>query len=92
LLPGAPNGAVYICDTCIGCGNCERDWQWLLRASAKPGVATKVYDKSMVKKAVKGDTCRDLPHGPACVSACPTGAALRVSPERFLNYTNPLEA
>ncbi len=46
----------------------------------------------MVKKAVKCDTCKDLPHGPACVSACPTGAALRVSPERFLDYTNPVEA
>jgi Fe-S-cluster-containing hydrogenase component 2 len=28
--------------------------------------------------------CRDLRGGPACVRACPTGAALRVSPEQFL--------
>ena len=42
----------------------------------------------MVKKAVKCDMCKDLPQGPACVSACPTGAALRVSPEKFLDYTN----
>jgi Fe-S-cluster-containing hydrogenase component 2 len=46
----------------------------------------------MVKKAVKRDMCKDLLHGPACVSACPTGAALRVSPERFLDCTNPVEA
>jgi cGMP-dependent protein kinase 2 len=47
----------------------------------------------MVKKmAVKCDMCKDLPHGPACVSACPTGAALRVSPERFLDYTSAVEA
>ena len=109
----APNGEVYIRDTCIGCGNCERNcpygviqmapldpnrqrpplWQWLLwGVGDEPGVETKVYDKSMVKKAVKCDMCKDLPHGPACVSACPTGAALRVSPERFLDYTNPVEA
>jgi CRP-like cAMP-binding protein/Fe-S-cluster-containing hydrogenase component 2/thioredoxin reductase len=105
----APNGEVYIRDTCIGCGNCERNcpygviqmaplnpnrqrpklWQWLLWGEGdEPGVETKVYDKSMVKKAVKCDMCKDLPHGPACVSACPTGAALRVSPEKFLDYTN----
>ena len=109
----APNGEVYIRDTCIGCGNCERNcpygviqmapldpnrqrprlWQWLLWGEGdEPGVEIKVYDKSMVKKAVKCDMCKDLPHGPACVSACPTGAALRVSPERFLDYTNAVEA
>ena len=109
----APNGEVYIRDTCIGCGNCERNcpygviqmapldpnrqrprlWQWLLWAEGdEPGVETKVYDKSMVKKAVKCDMCKDLPGGAACVRACPTGAALRVSPERFLDYTNAIEA
>jgi Fe-S-cluster-containing hydrogenase component 2 len=31
--------------------------------------------------------CRELAGGPACVRACPTGAALRVSPEKFLDYT-----
>jgi CRP-like cAMP-binding protein/Fe-S-cluster-containing hydrogenase component 2/thioredoxin reductase len=109
----APNGEVYIRDTCIGCGNCERNcpygviqmaplnpnrqrpklWQWLLWGEGdEPGVETKVHDKSMVKKAVKCDMCKDLPHGPACVSACPTGAALRVSPEKFLDYANAVEA
>lgn len=68
-------------------------WQWLLHGVGdEPGVETKGYDKSMVKKAVKCDTRKDLRHGPACVSACPTGAALRLSPERFLDYTNPVEA
>ena len=93
LLPGAANGEVYIRDTYIGCDNCERNWQWLLGGVGdEPGVETKVYDKSMVKKAVKCDTSKGLPHGPACVSACPTGAALRVSPERLLDYINPVEA
>jgi Fe-S-cluster-containing hydrogenase component 2 len=36
------------------------------------------------KHAVKCDMCRDDPAGPACVRSCPTGAALRVSPERFI--------
>lgn len=68
-------------------------WQWLLwGVGDEPGVETKVHDKSMVKKAAKCEMCKDLPHGPAYVSACPTGAARRVSPERFLDYTNPVEA
>jgi len=29
--------------------------------------------------------CKGLEGGAACVRACPTGAALRVSPEEFLN-------
>ena len=30
--------------------------------------------------------CLALPGGAACVRACPTGAAVRVSPEQFLNF------
>jgi CRP-like cAMP-binding protein/thioredoxin reductase len=37
------------------------------------------------KHAVKCDMCKGDPSGPACVRACPTGAALRVSPERFIH-------
>ncbi|WP_328831714.1 cyclic nucleotide-binding domain-containing protein [Thermaurantiacus tibetensis] len=36
------------------------------------------------KKAVKCDMCAGKAGGPACVRACPTGAAIRVSPETFL--------
>ena len=43
-------------------------------------------DKTSQKKAVKCDMCKDIKAGPACVRACPTGAALRVSPENFLRY------
>jgi CRP-like cAMP-binding protein/Fe-S-cluster-containing hydrogenase component 2 len=39
-----------------------------------------------IKKAAKCDMCRDLQSGPACVRACPTGAALRISPDKFLDY------
>jgi CRP-like cAMP-binding protein/Fe-S-cluster-containing hydrogenase component 2/thioredoxin reductase len=108
----APNGEVFISETCIGCGNCERNcpygviqmaplnpgrrppslWSWLLWGSGpEPGVEPKVYDKSQVKKAVKCDMCKGLPGGAACVRACPTGAALRVSPEKFLSYATGTE-
>ncbi|MFK8080991.1 MAG: cyclic nucleotide-binding domain-containing protein [Granulosicoccus sp.] len=41
-------------------------------------------DPSAMKKAVKCDACVDLPTGPACVQACPTGAALRVGPAQYV--------
>lgn len=108
----AQNGEVYIADSCIGCGNCERNcpygviqmapldparrapglWSWLLwGAGAEPGREPKTYDKSMQKKAVKCDMCKGIDGGAACVRACPTGAALRVSPEKFLDYAGVAE-
>jgi len=39
------------------------------------------------KKAVKCDMCKGIEGGAACVRACPTGAAIRVSPVEFLNAT-----
>jgi Fe-S-cluster-containing hydrogenase component 2 len=33
--------------------------------------------------AVKCDLCEDIRGGPACVRSCPTGAAIRVTPEYF---------
>jgi Fe-S-cluster-containing hydrogenase component 2 len=36
------------------------------------------------KVAIKCDMCKGKNGGPACVRACPTGAAIRVSPEEFL--------
>ncbi len=41
--------------------------------------------RSGAKHAVKCDMCKGIPGGPACVRACPTGAAIRVDPERFMN-------
>ncbi len=38
------------------------------------------------KKAVKCDMCKSIKGGAACVRACPTGAAIRISPEQLPQY------
>ncbi|HEX6834545.1 MAG TPA: cyclic nucleotide-binding domain-containing protein [Rudaea sp.] len=64
--------------------------QWLLfgRGSG-PGEAPydpKEKKAATGKKAVKCDMCKGLSGGPACVRSCPTGAAIRISPEEFPAY------
>jgi Fe-S-cluster-containing hydrogenase component 2 len=62
--------------------------QWLL-FGAGPGVGEESHyhptDKAKAKgkKAVKCDACVSVPTGPACVKACPTGAAMRISPSQY---------
>jgi CRP-like cAMP-binding protein/thioredoxin reductase/Fe-S-cluster-containing dehydrogenase component len=108
----SPNGEVYVDDSCIGCGNCERNcpydviqlapvdpkrkrpslWSWLvLGLGPEPGVEPRAEGKDIPKKAVKCDMCKDLPGGAACVRACPTGAAIRVSPEQFVSFAEARE-
>jgi len=99
------NGEVYIQDTCIGCGNCQRNCPYgviqmappaanghpsllawlLLGLGPEPGSKQPAAKGDEPAKAVKCDMCKDLGGGPACVRACPTGAAIRVSPEGFLD-------
>lgn len=102
-----PHGEVFIDNTCIGCGNCQRNcpygviqlsqvnpnrrppslWAWLLSGlTTEPGREAHYHDEELGKTAVKCDMCKDLSGGPACVRACPTGAAIRVSPEKFIEY------
>ncbi|MEO7690412.1 MAG: cyclic nucleotide-binding domain-containing protein [Sphingomonas sp.] len=106
-----PDGEVVIDDTCIGCGNCQRNCPYgvirmdsvppkkpgllswmLLGVGPGPGEPSKKWrykhTKAGVekpKKAIKCDMCSGIDGGPACVRACPTGAAIRVSPENFLS-------
>ena len=103
-----PDGEVFIDDSCIGCGNCQRNCPygvirmeklppakpnllaWLLAGLGPgPGEPPKKWIDARVspdtpKKAVKCDMCSGIDGGPACVRACPTGAAIRVAPEQFL--------
>jgi Fe-S-cluster-containing hydrogenase component 2 len=99
----APDGEVFINESCIGCGNCERNCPYGVIQLAyphgkKPGLLSWLFlgagpgpgqDRNFVpaegaqKKAVKCDMCKDIKGGAACVRACPTGAALRVSPQEF---------
>jgi len=50
----------------------------------EPKNSQKNSDPGAIKKAVKCDACVNLTTGPACVQACPTGAALRVGPSQFV--------
>ena len=109
-----PDGEVFIDDTCIGCGNCQRNCPYgVIRMDAKPpkkpgllawmlfgagpgpGEASYAWRKKKAeasgketpKVAIKCDMCSGIDGGPACVRACPTGAAIRVGPERFLTVS-----
>ena len=113
-----PDGEVFIDETCIGCGNCQRNCpygvirmdakppkkpsllQWMLFGSGPgPGEAPYGWRKQAAakegppkpKQAIKCDMCSGIDGGPACVRACPTGAAIRVSPDKFLTFTKLTE-
>jgi Fe-S-cluster-containing hydrogenase component 2 len=57
---------------------------WMLFGMGeRPGNRRPDYDPDATKKAVKCDLCQDKAGGPACVRACPTGAAVRMAPEKI---------
>lgn len=68
-------------------------FQWLLFGFGPgPGEPSPKWTKANLpegskpkKIAVKCDMCKGISGGPACVRACPTGAAIRVTPEEFLS-------
>jgi Fe-S-cluster-containing hydrogenase component 2 len=51
----------------------------------QPGYKPTEAAKAKGRKAVKCDACIGQSGGPACVRACPTGAALRLGPEQFID-------
>ncbi|MCZ6800825.1 MAG: cyclic nucleotide-binding domain-containing protein, partial [Nitrospirae bacterium] len=57
-------------------------WDWLPFLKKTDSLA-EPEEEVHAKIAVKCDLCADRNQGPACVRACPTGAALRVSPEDY---------
>jgi CRP-like cAMP-binding protein/thioredoxin reductase len=58
---------------------------WLLFGIGKaPGDRAPDYDPEATKKAIKCDLCKSISGGPRCVSACPTGAAMRMPPDKLL--------
>ena len=110
-----PDGEVFIDDTCIGCGKCQRKCpygvirmdavpppkpsllSWLFFGKGPgPGEPSYKWRKANTsgeapKKAIKCDMCSGIEGGPACVRACPTGAAIRVAPEGFLTVARLAE-
>jgi Fe-S-cluster-containing hydrogenase component 2/thioredoxin reductase/CRP-like cAMP-binding protein len=62
---------------------------WLLFGGSGPGEQASYEPsasaKEKGKKAVKCDACVGLDGGPACVRSCPTGAAIRIGPEQFVD-------
>ncbi len=61
----------------VGPGPGEPDRQWKDQHAKA--------NKDAAKMAIKCDMCSGKDGGPACVRGCPTGAAIRVSPESFLS-------
>jgi CRP-like cAMP-binding protein/NADH dehydrogenase FAD-containing subunit len=89
-----PRGEVYIKSNCIGCGNCERNCPYgnIFMVHKEPKRSLFSWVTSLFKKqeeeieqtvAVKCDLCREISGGPACVRHCPTGAAIRLTPEEY---------
>jgi CRP-like cAMP-binding protein/thioredoxin reductase/Fe-S-cluster-containing hydrogenase component 2 len=89
-----PRGEVYIKSNCIGCGNCERNCPYgnMFMVHKEPKRTLFSWVTSLFKKeksdveqtvAVKCDLCRGIGGGPACVRGCPTGAAIRLTPEEY---------
>jgi CRP-like cAMP-binding protein/thioredoxin reductase/Fe-S-cluster-containing hydrogenase component 2 len=93
-----PRGEVYIRSNCIGCGNCEKNcpygnifmvhpkhsggglFGWIRGLFRKEREARDEVERTL---AVKCDLCREISGGPACVRSCPTGAAIRLTPEEY---------
>jgi thioredoxin reductase/CRP-like cAMP-binding protein/Fe-S-cluster-containing hydrogenase component 2 len=87
------DGEVVIKDSCIGCGNCVGNCPYGVihivhdRIPKGSGLLSWFgfgeFEEGPAK-AAKCDQCHSLSGGPACVRACPTGAAMRVDAEQLI--------
>jgi Fe-S-cluster-containing dehydrogenase component/CRP-like cAMP-binding protein len=83
-------------DLCVGCARCVTACPWgsvqMAPRAEKAKKSLPMAGKDLRRPrsgevgdassdvAVKCDMCRDLGHGPACVSACPVDAIVRIEP------------
>jgi len=85
-----PYGVISMVDPAdFGAG--QPNWLlWLITGIGLPAPrrARAAHDAGAAheKKAVKCDLCRGSKGGPACVNACPTGAAVRVDPDTYMTW------
>jgi Fe-S-cluster-containing dehydrogenase component/CRP-like cAMP-binding protein len=86
------DGLVHIDETiCVGCGTCASACPYnnismanIVDPSGRPYLDREA--SKPIRKATKCDMCRDVAGGPACVSACPHDALVRID----LSTTGPL--
>jgi len=75
----------------MGYAKASHQSNWLMRMLAvvgisSPGASHGNGESSHEKKALKCDLCTQNGGVPACVTACPTGAAVRVEPETYMTW------
>jgi Fe-S-cluster-containing hydrogenase component 2/thioredoxin reductase/CRP-like cAMP-binding protein len=83
-----PYGVINMVDPTSGHKDPQNWLTWLLSSVGLPTPAPKPHDHNAphALKAAKCDLCKDYGGNPSCVAACPTGAAVRVTPEVYMSW------
>jgi thioredoxin reductase/Fe-S-cluster-containing hydrogenase component 2/CRP-like cAMP-binding protein len=83
-----PYGVINMVDPTSGHKPHQNWLTWLLDSVGLPTPPPPPHDHNAphATKAVKCDLCKDTGGSPACVAACPTGAAIRVAPETYMAW------
>ena len=91
-------GLVVINDeTCIGCAQCANNCPFdaIRMVEIRDERGQFILDDARskpLKQATKCDLCIDMNHGPACQSACPHDALVRVNMQNYESLGNVLES